>query len=165
MARADAINMRTIVGAKTNEHNSAIGRTPPFILHFLPGATIADDLLAYEAVVSGVRALMVPGALSSASLCPAAANMVTAAPSYQSAGGNDDWPESNPSRMAKILLGSTVERNVIQSVQIPYLADATSEDDIAAFFATIMGVRDLKLSPTSTQLLNKVTSITINRRG
>lgn len=121
-------NGQCIATVKANEHRSAVGRTPPVILNHR-GIVIADDLAHAAAFKALLSSLVVPGALAGISLRPSFSSFGEES-IFTLADRNDDWPEANANRMAKCLLSTANRRNTYR-LDIPYVADNKSEQDIA----------------------------------
>jgi len=136
MARVNGIHAQVILGAKANEHGSAVGRTRPTIL-YCGEATLADQVAAATAVKVALTALQVGNCFSGISLRPSAA-VLGGEPSYVEAARFDDWPEANQNREARLLLADASGK-VTTTLSIPYLADGSTDVSVAAAVVALLG--------------------------
>lgn len=145
MLRAN-VNGQLIATLKANEHNSAIGRTPPVIFNFKAGADAATEIAYADSLKVVLTGLCVANSFAGISVRPSAA--VFGSPSWYRADQNNDWPEANNWRVAHVLLGNA-DRTRVQRFSIPFLADATTEADIVTDLNTWLGGPEIYPTPFS----------------
>lgn len=157
------VNAQLIGMIKVNEHNSAIGKTPPVIINVKAGAD-ADTEVAYLAAYKTVlTALCVPNSFAGVSLRPSAAILGT--PSWIKHDTVNDWPEADQNRSANVLLSNT-DRTRTSRLQIPYLANAVDEAEVITQLTALLGGFEVYPTPFSAAAdrLDTVLQVQITRR-
>lgn len=139
MALINNIAGAVILGAKANEHGSAVGKTPPTILYIEQG-DLASELAAAKAARAAIIALQVPNSFAGMSLRPSF-DAMGAVPSFVEAGSNDNWPEANTNRTAKVLLADASGK-AVYSMRIPYVADNKTDANVAADLAALLAAHN-----------------------
>lgn len=134
MARVNGIHAQVILGAKANEHGSAIGRTRPSIL-YCGEVALADQVVAAQTVKAALSALQVGSCFSGISLRPSATALGDVP--YVEAARFDDWPEANQNREARLLLADASGK-ITTTLSIPYLADGSTDVSVAAAVVALL---------------------------
>lgn len=163
MARKNAQTGRFVATVKANEHNSAIGKTPPFVLEMSGFDTIAEQMAAYHAVRDGLQSILVPGSLASVSLNPQA-SLLTDGASYQVAARKNDWPEADENLKGRITL-SDEDGNFLKSIDLPYVSPTATRAQITTFFESLMATYEVRHnSAADSPRLTKVVSVNVTGR-
>lgn len=140
MALQNGVNAQIILGAKANEHGSAIGRTRPCII-YLGGDDVTlqiDGALEFKAAITP---LQVATTFAGVSLRPSQG--ILGGVAYVEAGRFNDWPEANENREAKLLLADATGK-ITTSLSIPYLADAATDVSVRTAVLAYLAGHDVR---------------------